>query len=82
MEIVTRLSQNMQTFVPAVIQREYGLKPKEELVWEMVNGYIKVQRRKKRETILDLVGKFRPKKNKNKSVLEAREAMEKNYSRF
>jgi hypothetical protein len=32
--------------------------------------------------ILDLAGTFHPRKNKNKSVLDARKAMEKQYKRF
>lgn len=37
--------------------------------------------REKQFDILDIAGKFKPRKNKNKTALQAREYMEKHYRR-
>jgi len=71
------VTQKGQVTIPVFLRKRYGVEPYGKVRLEPGDGYIKLI---PTEDILDLAGKFKPKKMK--SVLKAREEMERSYKRF
>ncbi len=73
----TTVTQKGQITIPKAFRQKFGVKPYSKVKLEMGKNNIKITPVK---DILDLAGKFKPKKEK--SALKAREEMSKKYQRF
>lgn len=76
MQTLTTLTQKGQLTIPKKLRKKYSLKEYDKIFLEEGDGHIKI---KPTKDILDFAGKIKPKKMK--SVLKAREELEKNYQR-
>lgn len=73
---ITTVTQKGQVSIPKAFRQAVGLGAYSKVRVKRMKGYIKIE---PTEDILDLAGKVKPGKNKSKSVLEAREALEESY---
>jgi len=78
MQSITTVTQKGQITILEEFRKLLGIKPYGTVRLEIASDHVKVYPVK--TTFFDLAGKF--KIPKGKSVLEAREAMEKTYKRF
>ncbi len=74
---ITTVTQKGQITLPMWLRVEFGLKPYGRVRVEKGKGFIRVHPVK---DLLDMAGTVKP--IKGKSVLKAREEMERNYRRF
>lgn len=79
MQIITTVTQKGQVTLPKQIRETLGIHEYDRVTVEAGKDHIKI---KPTFDILDIAGTFVPKKNKRKSALAARGAMEKHYKRF
>jgi len=77
MQQITTVTQKGQITIPKKLRDEFAIGKYSKVILEKSKNFIKITPAK---DILDLAGSFIPKKVK--SVLEAREAMEKKYKRI
>lgn len=73
----TTMTQKGQVTIPKKLREKYKINDYDTVVIEPAEGFIKIIPGK---DILDLAGTFKPKDKK--SILAAREELEKNYKRF
>lgn len=78
MQAMTTVTQKGQITLSKVLRDQINIKLFDRVVVKLGNGKLIIEPTK---DVLDMVGSLKPRKNKNKSVLQAREAMEKQYSR-
>lgn len=78
MQLITTVTQKGQITIPKSLRQKFGIKSFSKVYLEADKGAIKIT---SSYDILDLAGKFKP-KDRKKSVLSAREEMEKNFNRF
>ena len=76
MQIITTLTQKGQLTLPKKIREKVGLKPYSKVYLKVSADSVKIT---PTYDILDMAGKFTPKKKK--SVLSAREELDKSYKR-
>lgn len=76
----TTISSKWQMTIPKKIRESLGLKTPGKFMLEIADRKEKLIRIKERADILELAGFLKPKKGK--SILKAREEMEKNYKRI
>lgn len=74
--VITTVTQKGQVSIPKHFRQAVGLGLYSKVRVKKMKNYIKIEPTK---DILDLAGKVKPTKNKSKSVLDARSAMEKSY---
>ncbi len=79
MQVITTVTQKGQITLPKQFRDAFGIGQYDTVIVEKGTDHIKI---KPTEDILDLAGTFTPKKNKKKTALDARAAMEKQYKRF
>lgn len=79
MQVITSITQKGQVTLPKQMRETLGMQEYDKVIVEVGKDHIKI---KPTVDILDLAGTFTPKKNKKKTALEARAAMEKQYKRF
>jgi AbrB family looped-hinge helix DNA binding protein len=79
MQVITTVTQKGQVTLPKQLREAAGISLYGKVFVEADAGQITI---KPGTDIFDLAGTFKPKKNKNKSVLQARSYMEKHYKRF
>lgn len=77
MQILTTITQKGQLTIPKKLRENYSLEEYDSVFLEEGKDHIKIKATK---DILDLAGKIKPKKRR--SILKAREKMEKNYKRI
>ena len=78
MQIITTVTQKGQVTLPKILRDAVGIKEYDKVVIEAGKNHLLV---KPTKDILDYAGTIIPQKNKNKSVLDARKALEKSYQR-
>lgn len=78
MQVFTTVTQKGQVTLPKIMRDFLQIQPYDKVSIEQHNQSIVIRPKK---DILDLAGTLKPRKNKNKSPLQARAAMEKQYSR-
>jgi AbrB family looped-hinge helix DNA binding protein len=78
MQAMTTVTQKGQITLPKVLREQININLFDRVVVKLGNGKLIVEPTK---DVLDMIGSLKPRKNRNKSVLQAREAMEKQYSR-
>ena len=78
MQIITTVTQKGQVTLPKILREAVGIKEYDKVVIEKDKNHLIV---KPTKDILDYEGTIIPQKNKNKSVLDARKALEKSYQR-
>jgi AbrB family looped-hinge helix DNA binding protein len=74
MEMLTTMTQRGQVTVPAKIRRMLGLKPKDRVAFEIVDGTVIVRR--PRYTLEAVAGRFMPKRpvaDVDRAIREAKE---------
>ncbi len=79
MQVLTTMTSKGQILIPQELRKRYGLRLNTKVYLEASDDGVKV---KPTIDILDLAGSFKPKKNRNRDIMEARSAMEKTYKRF
>ncbi|MBU1085035.1 MAG: AbrB/MazE/SpoVT family DNA-binding domain-containing protein [Candidatus Beckwithbacteria bacterium] len=79
MQAITTVTQKGQITLPKLFREQVNINLFDKVVVKLGNGKLIIE---PTEDILDIAGSFKPKFNKDKSALDAREAMENNYSRF
>ncbi|MDP3955607.1 MAG: AbrB/MazE/SpoVT family DNA-binding domain-containing protein [bacterium] len=77
MDVITTVTQKGQITLPKNMREKLGIKKYGKVHLRVAGNYLAVRPVK---DILDLAGSFRP--VRGKSLLKAREKMEKNYRRF
>ncbi len=78
MQLTTTVTQKGQITIPKSLRDKFGIKSFSKVYLEADKGSIKIT---SSFDILDLAGKFKV-KDRKKSVLLAREEMEKNFNRY
>lgn len=78
MQLITTVTQKGQITIPKSLRQKFGIESFSKVYLEADRGGIKIT---SSYDILDLAGKFKPQGQK-KSVLSAREEMEKSFKRF
>ena len=78
MQVITTVTQKGQVTLPKILREKVGIKEYDKVVIEADKNYLIV---KSTKDILDFAGTLTPKKNKNRSALDARKALEKSYQR-
>jgi len=78
MQVITTVTQKGQVTLPRQFRKKLGIEKYDKVVITASKNHIKI---KPTFDILDIAGTFHPRKNKNKSVLKAREYMETHYKR-
>lgn len=79
MQVITTVTQKGQITIPKQLRDKFGMGKYDKVIVKSAKNYIQI---KPTFDLLDIAGTFHPRKNKNKSALEAREYMEKHYKRF
>lgn len=79
MQVITTVTQKGQVTLPKQLRDLVGIDKYDKVIVEAGKNHIKI---KPTFDLLDIAGTFNPRKNKGKSVLKAREYMEKHYKRF
>jgi len=79
MQVITTVTQKGQVTLPKQFRKKLGIDKYDKVAISATKNHIKI---KPTFDILDIAGTFHPRKNKNKSPLEAREYMESHYKRF
>ncbi len=77
MQVITSVTQKGQVTIPQAMRRRLGIRAFGRVVLVGAHDHVRVMAA---QDILDLAGTYIPKRKK--SVLKAREEMEKNYERF
>ena len=80
MKFTTAVTQKGQVTLPKSMRQALGISAYDQVEIELAKSGKAIEI-KPTFDVLDLAGTMKPKANKNKSVLEAREAMEKDYER-
>ncbi len=80
MKFTTTVTQKGQVTLPKSMRQALGITAYDQVEIELTKSG-KVINIKPTLDVLDLAGSLQPKANKSKSVLEARQAMEKEYER-
>ena len=78
MQAMTTVTQKGQITLPKALRELVNIDVYDKVIVKLGKGFLKIE---PTEDILDIAGTFKPKKNKNKSALDAREAMEREYKR-
>lgn len=78
MQAITSVTQKGQITLPKALRESVNINLFDKVIVTVGRGYLKI---KPTQDILDIAGTFKPKKNKNRSALQAREAMEGRYTR-
>lgn len=78
MQVTTTVTQKGQITLPKQFRQMLGIDKYDKVVIKATKKSIKI---KPFEDILDLAGTLQPRKNRNKSALEARVYMETHYKR-
>ncbi len=78
MQVITTVTQKGQVTLPKQFRVKLGIDKYDKVVIKATKNTIKI---KAVEDILDIAGTLHPRKNKNKSPLEARKYMETHYKR-
>lgn len=78
MQVMTTVTQKGQITLPKFLRDSVNVRVRNKVVVKKAKDHLKVYPIK---DILDLAGTYKPKKNKSKSALKARESMEKQYKR-
>ncbi len=78
MQAMTTVTQKGQITLPKVFREQVNINLFDKVVVKLGKGKLIIE---PTEDILDMAGSLKPRKNKNKTALQAREAMEKQYSR-
>lgn len=79
MQVITTVTQKGQITLPKQFRDKLGIEKYDKVTVEAQKDHIRI---KPSFDILDIAGTFYPRKNKKKSVLDARQYMEKHYKRF
>ncbi|MBU0978520.1 MAG: AbrB/MazE/SpoVT family DNA-binding domain-containing protein [Patescibacteria group bacterium] len=80
MQFITTVTQKGQITLPIAFRRQLDIIPYSKVILELTANNKAIQIKATKD-ILDLAGSFVPRANQNKSALQARESMEKNYQR-
>lgn len=78
MQLITTVTQKGQITIPKALRQKFGIESFSKVYLEDKGKAIKIT---PSHDILDLAGKFKP-QGRKKSVLSAREEMEKSFNRF
>jgi len=78
MQLITTVTQKGQITIPKSLRKQFGMESFSKVYLKADKGAIKIT---STYDILDLAGKFKP-YDRKKSVLSAREEMEKSFNRF
>lgn len=76
MTFTTTVTQKGQVTLPKAMREQLKIDPYDQVVISMQANSLMI---KPVKSLLDLAGKLKPRKNANKSSLEARTAMDKQY---
>lgn len=79
LQATTTVTQKGQITLPKFLREKVDINLFDKVVVKLGRGKLVIESTK---DILDMAGSLVPKKNKDKTALQAREAMEKQYSRF
>ena len=79
MQIITTVTQKGQVTLPKKAREALGIQEYDKVLVEIASDHIKIY---PTVDILDLAGSLHPSKNKRKSPLQARRALDKLYRRF
>lgn len=79
MQVITTVTQKGQVTLPKQLRKKFGIDKYDRVSIEAKQDYIKI---KPTFDLLDIAGTFHPRKNRNKTALDAREYIEKHYKRF
>ena len=76
--MITAVTQKGQGTIPKAFRDQLGIELYGKVAVEVAKDHVKI---KPKQDILDMAGTLVPRKNKSKTALDARKAMEKQYKR-
>lgn len=79
MQVITTVTQKGQVTLPKKVRDALGIQEYDKVLVEIASDHVKIR---PTVDIFDLAGSLHPQKNKNKSPLQARRALAKQYRRF